>query len=42
MATRALAPQGIDQPDIRRAGPDRLSLALMDSRNQTLQSTDCP
>lgn len=37
MVTPALAPQGIDQPDIRRAGPDRLSLALMDSRNQTLQ-----
>jgi ergothioneine biosynthesis protein EgtB len=33
----ALAPQGIDQPDIRRAGAERLSLALMDARNHTLQ-----
>lgn len=32
-----LAPQGIDQPDMRRAGPERLSLALMDARNHTLQ-----
>ena len=37
MAGSGLAPQGIDQPDMRRAGPDRLSLALMDARNQTLQ-----
>ncbi|WP_332814477.1 SUMF1/EgtB/PvdO family nonheme iron enzyme [Ramlibacter sp.] len=33
----ALAPQGIDQPDMRRAGAERLSLALMDARNHTLQ-----
>ncbi|HZY20446.1 MAG TPA: SUMF1/EgtB/PvdO family nonheme iron enzyme [Ramlibacter sp.] len=32
-----LAPQGIDLADVRRAGSDRLSLALMDARNQTLQ-----
>ncbi|HYD74703.1 SUMF1/EgtB/PvdO family nonheme iron enzyme [Ramlibacter sp.] len=32
----ALAPQGIDQPDMRRAGAERLSLALMDARNHTL------
>jgi gamma-glutamyl hercynylcysteine S-oxide synthase len=37
MASPGLAPQGIDQPDMRRAGADRLSLALMDSRNHTLQ-----
>jgi len=36
MAAPGLAPQGIDQADMRRAGPDRLSLALMDARNQTL------
>lgn len=36
-AAPALVPQGIDQPDIRRAGAERLSLALMDSRNHTLQ-----
>ncbi len=32
-----LAPHRVDQPDMRRAGPERLSLALMDARNQTLQ-----
>ena len=37
MATSAAAPQGVDHPDVRRAGRDRLSLALMDARNQTLQ-----
>ncbi len=37
MATSATAPQGVDHPDVRRAGRDRLSLALMDARNQTLQ-----
>jgi len=37
MASPGLAPQGIDQPDMRRAGAERLSLALMDARNHTLQ-----
>jgi gamma-glutamyl hercynylcysteine S-oxide synthase len=32
-----LAPHGIDRDDMRRAGADRLSLALMDARNHTLQ-----
>jgi ergothioneine biosynthesis protein EgtB len=30
------SPQGVDQPGVRRAGADLLSLALMDARNQTL------
>lgn len=37
MATAGLAPHGIDQPDMRRAGAERLSLALIDARNHTLQ-----
>ena len=37
MASPSLAPQGVDQPDMRRAGAERLSLALMDARNHTLQ-----
>ncbi|WP_431275628.1 SUMF1/EgtB/PvdO family nonheme iron enzyme [Variovorax ureilyticus] len=31
------APQAIDSPDVRRAGRDLLSLALIDARNHTLQ-----
>jgi ergothioneine biosynthesis protein EgtB len=31
-----VAPAAIDNPDMRRAGRDRLSLALMDARNHTL------
>lgn len=31
-----ITPQGIDHPDMRRAGPELLSLALMDARNHTL------
>jgi ergothioneine biosynthesis protein EgtB len=32
-----LSPASIDTPDMRRAGRERLSLALMDARNHTLQ-----
>lgn len=32
-----LAPETIDSPAMRRAGPELLSLALMDARNHTLQ-----
>ena len=33
----SVVPATIDSPDMRRAGRDRLSLALMDARNHTLQ-----
>jgi ergothioneine biosynthesis protein EgtB len=35
--TLGAAPNGIDHDDMRRAGPDRLSVALMDARNHTLR-----
>lgn len=35
------SPAGIDSPDVRRAGPERLALALMDARNQTLALLAC-
>lgn len=37
MASQGPALHGIDHPHMRRAGPELLSLALMDARNQSLQ-----